>query len=274
MRHPLRRSAERRAKAARRAGIQPVRASCTTGLARPSIGPNLLAMRIDIWSDVVCPWCWIGKHRFQRGLALLGADAPAIEVHWHPFQLDPDAGTDPVPLREAYAAKFGSAERTGQILASTQATARAEGLPMDFDAGQVRVTTLPAHRLMWLAAREGDAEAVGEALFRAHFVEGRNLADPRTLIAAGASGGLAADRIEALLAGDEGLGELQDSLAQAQRMGIRAVPTFVIDGRYAVQGGQSPEVFAQALRQAQADATPVDAPSPREQACGPEGCST
>ncbi len=69
-------------------------------------------MRIDIWSDVVCPWCWIGKHRFQRALELMGDKAPQVEVRWHPFLLDPDADTTPVPLREAYAAKFGGAERT------------------------------------------------------------------------------------------------------------------------------------------------------------------
>ena len=227
-------------------------------------------MRIDIWSDVVCPWCWIGKHRFQRGVALLGDRAPPLEVHWHPFQLDPDAGTEPVPLRQAYAAKFGGPERTGQILAQTQATARAEGLPMDFDRGQVRVTTLPAHRLMWLAAREGDAQAVGEALFRAHFAEGRNLADPRTLVDAGAAGGLAAARVRAVLDTDEGLTEVRAQLAQAQAMGIRAVPTFVIDGRYAIQGGQPPEAFAQALRQALAEVTAAPASG---DACGPEGCS-
>ena len=228
-------------------------------------------MRIDIWSDLVCPWCWIGKHRFEQGVASLGADAPPLEVHWHPFQLDPDAGTGPVPLRQAYAAKFGGAERTEQILSHTQATARAEGLPMDFDRGQVRVTTLPAHRLMWLAAREGDAQAVGEALFRAHFAEGRNLADPPTLAEAGAAGGLPAQRIQAMLDSDEGLAEVRAALAQAQAMGIRAVPTFVIDGRYAVQGGQAPEVFARALRQAMADGAPPPAAAGAD-ACGTDGC--
>ena len=226
-------------------------------------------MRIDIWSDVVCPWCWIGKHRFERGMESLGADAPGLEVHWHPFLLDPDAGSDPVPLRQAYAAKFGGVERAGQLLSQVQATARSEGLPMDFDRGQVRVTTLPAHRLMWLAAREGDAAAVGEALFRAHFAEGRNLSDPQTLVDAGATGGLAAARIHAMLDSDEGLADVQAQIGQAQAMGIRAVPTFVIDGRYAVQGGQAPEVFAQALRQAMADAAPS---IPTGDACGPDGC--
>lgn len=210
-------------------------------------------MKIDIWSDVVCPWCWIGKHRFEQGLALLGDDAPAVEVHWHPFLLDPDAGTTPVPLREAYVAKFGSAERTEQILTQTQTTARAEGLPMDFAQGQVRVTTLPAHRLMWLAGQQGVQDAVGEALFRAHFVEGRNLADAQTLIAAAAAGGIAAERVTALLAGDEGLAQIQQQLAQAQALGIQSVPTFVVNDRYAIQGAQPPEAFAQALRQIAAE---------------------
>jgi len=228
-------------------------------------------MKIDIWSDVVCPWCWIGKHRFQQGLALLGEDAPEVEVHWHPFQLDPDAGTTPVPLREAYVAKFGSAERTQQILTQTQTAARAEGLPMDFDQGQVRVTTLPAHRLMWLAGREGVQAAVGEALFRAHFVEGRNLADPQTLIAAGATGGLSAERITALLAGEEGLEEIQAQLAQAQALGIQSVPTFVINDQYAIQGAQPAEAFAQALRQIAAEGPPAGAAGHGD-GCGPGGC--
>ncbi|MEN4904944.1 DsbA family oxidoreductase [Luteimonas sp. TWI1437] len=227
-------------------------------------------MRIDIWSDVVCPWCWIGKRRLQRAIALLGEDAPAIDIHWHPFLLDPDADATPVPLREAYARKFGGAERTAQLLAQTQATARAEGLPFDFDRGQVRVTTLPAHRLLALAAREGDADAVGEALFHAHFAQGRNLADVEVLVEAGAAGGLDAARVRALLASDEGEAEVQAQIAQAQAIGIRAVPTFIIDGRLAVQGAQPPEQLTQTLRQALAAAAPASATGA---ACGPDGCA-
>lgn len=226
-------------------------------------------MRIDIWSDLVCPWCWIGKHRLRRALELLGDAAPAVDIHWHPFLLDPDADATPVPLREAYAGKFGGAARADGILRSTQATARAEGLPMDFDRGQVRVTTLPGHRLMWLAAREGDADAVGEALFRAHFAEGRNLADPEVLAAAGAAGGLAAERVHALLASDDGLAEVRAALGRAQAMGIRAVPTFVIDGRQGIQGAHPPEALAQALRAL----APPAAVTGGDAACGPGGCA-
>ena len=208
-------------------------------------------MRIDIWSDVVCPWCWIGKHRLRKALEAEGVDA---EIHWHAFQLDPAAGDAPVPLREAYADKFGGQAQAGRILAETAAAGRAEGLPFDFDRGQVRVGTGKAHRLMWLATREGDADAdaVAEALFRAHFAEGRNLADIGTLVDAGVAGGLDPDRVRAMFAGDEGIAEVQAELDDAQALGVQAVPTFLIGQRLLVQGAQPPEVFRQAFARARA----------------------
>lgn len=229
-------------------------------------------MRIDIWSDVVCPWCWIGKHRFQRALEMMGDTAPQVEVRWRPFLLAPEADATPVPLREAYAAKFGGAERTEQLLAQTQSAARAEGLPMDFGKGQVRVTTLPAHRLLWLAGREGVQEPVGEALFRAHFEHGRNLADPQVLADAAAAGGIDAARVDRLLASDEGLAEVQAGLGQARMLGIQSVPTFVINGRYAVQGAQPPEVIAGVLGKVMAEMAPDTPSDDGEQGCDSDGC--
>lgn len=225
-------------------------------------------VRIDIWSDFVCPWCWIGKHRLARALAAAGA--PAATIRWHPFLLEPDAGPEPVPLRQAYAAKFGGARAAEQMLARTQATARAEGLPMDFDRGQVRVSTRDAHRLLGLAAEQeaaalarplpgssdqvpckradqGMADAISEALFRAHFEHGRNLADPQTLIAAAAAGGMDAASVRALLAGDDGLAAIGDSRRQARRLGIDSVPFFILDGRLAIRGAQPPVLFTQAF---------------------------
>ena len=202
-------------------------------------------VRIDLWSDLVCPWCWIGKHRLARALAR--PEAPPADIHWRPFVLEPEAGTEPVPLRQAYANKFGGAERAGQMLARTQATARAEGLPMDFDRGQVRVSTLDAHRVLGLASAQGVADAVSEALFRAHFEHGRNLAEPDTLIDAAAAGGIAAGAVRELLAGDEGIAQVQASVQQAQRLDIRSVPNFVLDRRLMISGAQPPEVFEQAF---------------------------
>lgn len=233
---------------------------------------NAKPLRIDIWSDVVCPWCWIGKHRLQRALDSLGEAGKNVDIHWHAFQLDADSDEMPVPLREAYERKFGGRERTEQILAQTQATGRAEGLPFDFDRGQVRVNTFKAHRLMWLAAQEGDALAVGEALFRAHFEQGRNLADAQTLVDAGAAGGLSEARVRRMLDSDEGISEVRAQLGQAQAMGIRAVPTFVLDGRLAVQGAQTPEVFRDAFARLGVAPTPSASPEAAG-ACGPDGCA-
>lgn len=228
-------------------------------------------LRIDIWSDVVCPWCWIGKHRLRAALAALGEAGERTEIHWHAFQLDPESDETPVPLRQAYEKKFGGAQRTEQILSQTQAAGRAEGLPFDFDRGQVRVSTLKAHRLVWLAGREGDADKVGEALFRAHFSEGRNLADTQTLVDAGAAGGLPEARVRAMLDSDEGVAEVRAQLAQAQALGIQAVPTFVFDGRMAVQGAQTPEVFRQVFERLGIEAVPVTATG--RDACGTDGCA-
>lgn len=219
------------------------------------------------------PLCWVGKRRFEQGVALLGDAAPPLDIHWHPYQLEPDAGTEPVPLRDAYAAKFGSAARAEEMLARMQDTARAEGLPSGFSRGQVRVTTLPAHRLLWLAKREGDVDAVIEALSSAHLAEGRNLVDAETLVAAGAAGGLPESRVRALLAGDEGVAEVRAGIAEAQATGIRAVPSFVLEGRVLVQGAQPPEAIAAAICEAMAGTPAVDAGGDAA-ACGVDGCQT
>ena len=210
-------------------------------------------LTIDIWSDLVCPFCWIGKRHLDNALAQLGPELGPVRLNWRPFQLDPQASLAPVPLRQAYAEKFGGIERTEQLLAQTQARANAAGLPMDFSQGQVKVSTLPAHWLMQLASAEGDAQAVAEALFGAHFAHGQNLADIDVLTRAGAAGGLPSARVRQWLSDGEGVTQLQADLAQGQALGISSVPTFVINGRYGIQGAQPPEQLVQALRQIAAE---------------------
>lgn len=201
-------------------------------------------MKIDIWSDLVCPWCWIGTQRLGTALSALGDAASSVEIRWHPFQIDPAAGDTPVPLLDFYEHKFGSRERGRQIIAQTQAAGRADGLPFDYDRGQVRLNTRHAHRLVWLARKEGrDAGAVTQALFHAHFAEGRSLGDPQTLVDAGAAGGLSEARVRAMLDSDEGVVEVRAELGQARALGVQSVPTFVIDGKTGLQGAQPPEAF-------------------------------
>ncbi|MEN1943852.1 DsbA family oxidoreductase [Luteimonas sp. MJ293] len=208
-------------------------------------------MRVDVWSDLVCPFCWIGITHFRRGLALLGSDAPKVELRWRAFMLDPDADATPVPLAEAYAQKFGGEDQARAMFERVESAGREAGLPIDLGRGQVRVTTLPAHRLMWLARQQqADVDAVADALFHAHFAEGLSLADPATLVRAGAAGGLAEESVHALLAGADGEQDVRNDMGQARQIGISAVPFFVLDGRLAVRGAQPPEAFADAIRQA------------------------
>ncbi|KAG1240266.1 hypothetical protein G6F68_017830 [Rhizopus microsporus] len=143
---------------------------------------------------------------------------------------------------------------------------------MDFSQGQVRVTTLPAHRVLWLAGQHGVQDAVGEALFRAHFELGQNLADSSVLVKAGVAGGLDAGEITQMLASDRGLAEVEAKLQEAHALGISSVPTFVIDGRWAISGAQPPEAFANALRQIAAEQGTSASPAEGDEACGPDGC--
>ena len=208
-------------------------------------------MRVDLWSDLVCPFCWIGITNFRRGLEALGADAPKIELCWRGFMLDPDADATPVPLAEAYERKFGGAQQAAEMFKRVEQAGRAAALPIDFSRGQVRVSTLPAHRLMWLARERGaDADAVAEALFTAHFARGRSLGETETLVDAGAAGGLDRGAVETLLAGSDGEQAVREDMEQARQRGISAVPFFILDGKLAVRGAQPPEAFAGAIRQA------------------------
>ena len=208
-------------------------------------------MRVDVWSDLVCPFCWIGITNFRRGLEQLGAEAPEIELRWRGFMLDPDAGAVPVPLAEAYERKFGGLEQAAEMFQRVEQAGRAAGLPIDFSRGQVRVSTLPAHRLMWLARERGaDVDAVAEALFNAHFALGRSLGEAETLVDAGVAGGLERAAVEALLAGSDGAQAVAQDMEQARLLGISAVPFFILDGKLAVRGAQPPEAFSGAIRQA------------------------
>jgi len=208
-------------------------------------------VRVDVWSDLVCPFCWIGITNFRRGLEQLGADAPQVELRWRGFMLDPDADATPVPLAEAYERKFGGAQQAAEMFQRVEQAGRAAGLPIDFSRGQVRVSTLPAHRLMWLARERGaDVDAAAEALFNAHFAQGRSLGEAETLMDAGEAGGLDRGAVEALLAGNEGEQAVREDMEQARQLGISAVPFFVLERRLAVRGAQPPDVFAGAIDQA------------------------
>ena len=205
-------------------------------------------MRVDIWSDVVCPWCSIAKRRFDAAVAEVGLD---VDVRARAFQLDPSAppGTTTTVL-EAYEQKFGGADRSRHLVDKLTAAAAAEGIEFHLDRA-LRANTFTAHRLIWWAGRPGndlDQDAVNAALMEAHFRDGRNIADTEVLADVAVTLGADRDGVEAFLAGDGGVSAVDDDLEEAADRGITAVPTFVVDNTWAVPGAQDRDVFVKVLR--------------------------
>jgi predicted DsbA family dithiol-disulfide isomerase len=207
-------------------------------------------VKIEIWSDVVCPWCYIGKRRLEHALRDF-EHADEVEITWRSFQLNPDTpkGTA-VPTMEYLATRFGPQAKamTGHVAE----LARAEGLDMDFDAA-LTVNTLDAHRVLHLANELGFGDAAKERLLRAHFIEGADLSDRDTLVSLLSEVGAEPDRVRAVLDGREYAYAVRDDIEEAQRLGANGVPFFVIDRKYGISGAQSPETFLHALRTAHAD---------------------
>jgi len=203
-------------------------------------------MRVDIYSDIACPWCYIGERRFARALADR-PDADAVEVVFRPYQLDPDLPDTPQPLMQRLAEKFGA--QKDAAMQRVTAMGEDEGLTFRFDDA-LAVNTFTAHRLLWWAEQQADPStqrALAEQLFAAHFTHGENVADPEVLANLAAEAGLDRERVRAFLESDEGTDEVQALIERAQRLGIRAVPTFVFNDESAVQGAQSAETFQRVL---------------------------
>jgi predicted DsbA family dithiol-disulfide isomerase len=203
-------------------------------------------MRVDIYSDIACPWCYIGERRFARALADR-PDAESIEVVFRPYQLDPDLPETPQPLIQRLAEKFGA--QKDAAMERVTAMGEEEGLTFRFDDA-LAVNTFTAHRLLWWAEQEADPStqrALAETLFAAHFTNGENVADLDVLADVAAEVGLDRERARTFLASDEGADEVQALIERAQRLGIRAVPTFVFNDESAVQGAQPADTFRRVL---------------------------
>ena len=214
------------------------------------------AFTIDVVSDVVCPWCYIGKRRLEAALARLREAEPdlPVVVRWHPFQLNPDLPAQGVDRRAYLEAKFGGPGRAREVYERVSAAGRSVDIPFAFDAIERQPNTLEAHRLVaWAQSRrEGDPDALVEALFRANFVEGRFVGEPEELVRLAQSAGYDADDARAFLAS----GELRDVVADADRrareMGIGGVPFFIFGGKTVVSGAQLPETMLEAIAEARA----------------------
>jgi len=214
-------------------------------------------MRVEIWSDVVCPWCYIGKRRFAQALAGF-PHRDQVEVVWRAFELDGQAPAERSGgYAENLAAKYGVPLPEAQRMIDTMtATAALEGLDVRFDRARPG-STFDAHRLLHLAAERGVQDDVKERLLRATFTEGEPIGDHETLVRLVAEAGLDADEARAVLASDRYAAEVRGDERQAQAYGISGVPFFVVDGRYGVSGAQPAAALAQVLAQAWAERAPL-----------------
>jgi predicted DsbA family dithiol-disulfide isomerase len=208
-------------------------------------------MKVEVYSDIACPWCYIGKHRFERALAAFPEGA-SVEVVYRPYQLDPSAPAVASSHREYLNQRYGP--DSAQMDARVAKLGRGEGIAFDFDKA-LHVNTLDGHRLLRLALHEyGPAAqaALKEKLLSARFAEGGNVGDHAQLVEAAAAVGMDPARTAAFLASDEGRKEVLDEIAEAQAMGVSSVPTFVFDGRWAVSGAQETDTFLRVLEQVSA----------------------
>lgn len=205
------------------------------------LAPPPVRLGCEVVFDLVCPWCWIGMRRLQRALA----QRPdlAVEVTFRPFLLNPEMPARGMPQGEYLQRKFGGEDRARRLQAAILEVGRQEGIVFRFDRIQRTPPTLEAHRLVRLAAREGRAWAVIEALFAAHFRDGQDIGDRTVLAAIAAEAGLEKAAVAASAADDEETERVMLENLRSHRLGINGVPCFVINGRHAVAGAQEPEVI-------------------------------
>jgi predicted DsbA family dithiol-disulfide isomerase len=232
-------------------------------------------LRIDVWSDIACPWCYVGKRRLEAALAKF-PHREAVEVVWRAFELDPSAPRErdnKVSYAERIAKKYGSSvtEADGMITRMTDVAA-ADGLDFRFD--RIRSgNTLDAHRVIHLARAHGKQDAVKERLLRAYMTEGEAIGDPEVLVRLAAEAGLDPEEVRAMLASDAEVKEVRADEDEARQLGISGVPFFVLGGKYAVSGAQPTEVLLGALTRAWEDAQARPATFAEGAACGPDGCA-
>lgn len=196
-------------------------------------------MQIDVVSDAICPWCYIGKRQFERALATLEPDGPHFAVRWNPFQLNPDMPKGGVERAAYRAAKFGSTERAHEL--DTRVSEAAATVGLDFHLDRIRRTpnTLDAHRLIWLAGRHDVQDAAVEGLFAAYFIDGRDIGDAAVLADCGSAAGLDRDQVAAFLAGAEAATEMLAADQAAREAGVNGVPSFFLNG-YGLFSGALP----------------------------------
>ena len=207
-------------------------------------------LTIEIYSDVVCPWCYIGKRRLERALDQLNGAARA-RITWRPYQLNPTIPEDGMDRTTYLAAKFGSLDAFRQMEEHVLSAGAAERIPFALEKVARTPNTFLAHRLMWYAEQQGCQDAVVESLFRGYFTEGADIGSVPVLGQLAGRAGLDAAVVESFLHSEEGATEVKAEETVGHRLGIRGVPYFVINGSISISGAQPPDIFVSAIQQTQ-----------------------
>jgi predicted DsbA family dithiol-disulfide isomerase len=206
-----------------------------------------MSLAVDVISDVICPWCYIGKRRLEKAIAALDGQ---VKVRWLPCQLNPTLPKEGISRREYRTKKFGSWERSQELDARMVAVGEAEGIPFAFDRIGRTPNTLDAHRLIGLAEKQDVQDAVVEALFRAYFTEGRDISNRQALLDVVAEAGLDRHEAEAVLNSEDGLEPIKEADALARRFGLDGVPFFIVNGTLTLSGARQPDAFLEASERA------------------------
>ncbi len=216
-------------------------------------------MQVAIVSDTICPWCYIGKRRFERAKAGRPAE---LAVEWRPFQLNPDMPAEGVDRMRYLVAKFGSEERVSEIFEAIEQAGESEGIKFVFERIARTPNTVDSHRLIEYAGERNAQDKVVESLFHRYFEQGEDISDLGVLTAAGVDGGLDEGELRRFLDGSDGVEEIKKESEAASRSGISGVPCFIFEGRYAVSGAQTPDVFERVFELAAAADSETSAASP------------
>lgn len=207
-----------------------------------------MALSIEVISDGICPWCFVGKRRLEKALKALEG---RYETHiiWRPFQLNPNMPKEGMERRTYRTGKFGSWEKSQALDAQVAAVGATEGISFAFDRIQRTPNTFDSHRLIWLAQYEGIQDAVVEALFRSYFTQGLNIGDRRVLIHIASTIGLPSLQVEHFLESNDGVAQVQREEAEVYQLGISGVPFLMLNKKYRISGAQSPDTLMAAFNQ-------------------------
>jgi predicted DsbA family dithiol-disulfide isomerase len=229
-------------------------------------------MNVEIWSDVMCPFCYIGKRKFEKALGQF-PHKDNIKIIWKSFQLDPSTVTDPSlnTIENLRLKKGWSKEQAAETIAHVADIAKQVGLDFNFDKAVV-ANSFDAHRLSHLAKKYNKQNELEEKLFSAYFTEGKNTADYETLLNIALEIGMDREEVSEVLKGNKFANEVHQDVEQAQQIGVRGVPFFVLNQKYAISGAQESDTFLQALQKAYDETKLVDLSNNEAAVCGPDGC--